>query len=78
MDHSARIMTTRLCIVRELPNNRWAMPRYPDGDYPGWSRDVAFLRTMWQLGQDTILETAFYEPFQKPVNKLSVFDWHFQ
>jgi hypothetical protein len=71
-------MTTRLSLTHKLPDNRWRVPRDPDGDFPGWSRDVAFLRRMWELGQDTILETAFYEPFVKPVRQLWVFDWHLE
>lgn len=60
-------MTTRLCIVRELPKRSWGDLRFPDEKPVNWYFDVAFLRRMWELGQDTILETAFYEPFEKPI-----------
>ena len=64
-------MTTRLSIVHELPNNHLGVPLDPHQDVPGWYFDVVFLRRMWELGQDTILETAFYEPFAKSDGKFN-------
>ena len=62
-------MTTRLSIVRKLPKRHWGEWHFPDQEPVDWHLDLAFLRRMWDLGQDTILETAFYEPFDKPNNK---------
>jgi hypothetical protein len=62
-------VTTRLSIVHELPSYYSEMPLDPNEDIPSWYFDVVFLRRMWELGQDTILETAFYEPFEKPGGK---------
>jgi hypothetical protein len=60
-------MTTRLSIVSELPRRGWGDLQFPDEKPVNWYFHVAFLRRMWELGQDTILETPFYEPFEKPV-----------
>jgi hypothetical protein len=62
-------VTTRLSIVHELASNHSGVSLDPNGGIPGWYLDVAFLRRMWELGQDTILETAFYEPFEKSDGK---------
>ena len=71
-------MTTRLSIVHELPNHRWGMSPHPNEAVPCWFLNVAFLRRMWELGQDTILETAFYEPFEKPNFKSRLIDIGYQ
>jgi hypothetical protein len=67
-------VTTRLSIVHELAGNHPGVSLDPNGGIPGWYLDVAFLRRMWELGQDTILETAFYEPFKKPEDKFKFID----
>jgi hypothetical protein len=72
-------MTTRLSIFRELPKIGWGDLEFPDQKPVNWYLHVAFLRRMWELGQDTILETAFYEPFEKPIrNSLQAIDLNFQ
>jgi hypothetical protein len=48
-------MTTRLSIVRAL---------LPNKDLADWHLDLAFLMYLWELGEDTVLETGFYEPFK--------------
>jgi len=60
-------MTTRLSIVRELPKRGWGDLQFPDEKPANWYFEVAFMRRMWELGQDTILETAFYETFNKSI-----------
>jgi len=51
-------MTARLSIVRALPNSHW------DNEPLNWHLDIAFLLYLWELGKDTIPETAFYKPFK--------------
>jgi hypothetical protein len=60
-------MTTRLSIVSEFPKRGWGDLQFPVEKPVNWYFNVVFLRRMWELGQDTILETAFYEPLKKPV-----------
>lgn len=67
-------MTTRVSIVHELPKRGWGDLQLPDEKPVNWYLNVAFLRRMWELGQDTILETAFYEPFVKPNKKLKAIE----
>ena len=59
-------MTTRISIVRELRKSHWEESHFPNEEPAGWRTQVAFLRRLWELGEETILETAFYEPFEKP------------
>ena len=62
-------MTTRISIVRELPMSRWEEAHFPNEEPTSWQTQVAFLRRLWELGEDTVVETGFYEPFQKPDHK---------
>jgi len=66
-------MTTRISIIRELPMRRWEESHFPE-EPANWHTQVAFLRRLWELGEDTIIETAFYEPFQKPVHQFRFFE----
>lgn len=50
-----RNMTTRLSIVQALLPNR---------ELVDWHLDLAFLMYLWELGEDTVLETGFYELFK--------------
>jgi len=61
-------MTTRISIVRELPMSHREETHFPE-EPTNWHMQVAFLRRLWELGEDTVIETAFYEPFQKPDHK---------
>jgi hypothetical protein len=67
-------MTTRISIVRELPMSHWEESHFSNEEPANWHTEVAFLRRLWQLGEDTIMETAFYEPFQKPDHKFTFFE----
>ena len=67
-------MTTRISIVRELPMSHWEESHSSNEEPANWHTEVAFLRRLWQLGEDTIMETAFYEPFQKPDHKFTFFE----
>jgi hypothetical protein len=60
-------MTTRLSIVHKLPNSGWGELYFPNKELEGWEAYVRFLRRMWELGEDTVLETAFCESFKKPI-----------
>lgn len=62
-------MTTRISIVRELPMSHWEEAHFPNEEPTSWQTQVAFLRRLWELGEDTVIETGFYEPFQKPDHK---------
>ena len=53
-------MTTRLSIVQAL---------LPNKELVDWHLDLAFLMYLWELGEDTILETAFYEPLSTLDNR---------
>jgi hypothetical protein len=59
-------MTFRISIVHDLPKSRWGASHMPNKQPIGWKENLKFLRLMWEEGEDTILETAFYEPFEKP------------
>ncbi len=67
-------MTTRISIVRELPIRGGEELQFPNEAPARWHTDLAFLRRLWELGEDTIVETAFYEPFQKPVHTFRFFE----
>ncbi len=60
-------MTIRISIVRALPNRHWGELHFPSSEPLDWRLDLAFLLHLWEIGEDTILETAFYEPFNKSV-----------
>ena len=36
-----------------------------------WSIVLAALRRLWEMGKVSELKTPFFEPFEKPANKLS-------
>jgi len=59
-------VTVRISLVKALPNLHWAKEPLD------WHLDLAFLKYLWEHGEDTILETAFYEPFKPegPFDKL--------
>ncbi len=64
-------MTTRISLVKALPTLHWGELQFLKSEPVDWNLDLAFLRLLWEWGEDTILETAAYEPFTKPKkNKL--------
>jgi hypothetical protein len=58
-------MTIRISLVRALPNRHWVELNILQVVPLDWHLDLAFLKYLWELGEVTILETAFYEPFEK-------------
>ena len=60
-------MTTRISLVRALPNKLWGELHFPSRKPRDWHLDLAFLLYMWEMGEDTILETTFYEIFDKGI-----------
>jgi hypothetical protein len=60
-------MTARLSIVRAFPNSNWGDLHFPNNEPVDWHLDVVYLRYMWEYGEDTILETAFYELFAESI-----------
>jgi len=60
-------MTTRFSIVRELKKSRWGSSHMPNKIPDGWNSTLKTLRFLWERGDDTVLETAFYEPFDKSI-----------
>ena len=63
-DATIRGMTTRFSIVHELksPFSSKRMKQY----IPEWPVILEGLRGMWEIGEVTVLETGFFEPFEKP------------
>ena len=57
-------VTSRFSLIYDLKRSRWAETHLeePPAD---WQIILDYLRLLWQLGEDTILETEFYEPCQK-------------
>jgi len=58
-------MTIRLSLVRALPKRHWGELHFPHRVPLDWNLDLAFLQYLWELGEQTVLETAFYEVFDK-------------
>ena len=58
-------MTVRISIVHELPKSRWGAGHMPNKQPVSWKSDLKFLRQMWDHGEETELETAFFEYFEK-------------
>ena len=61
-------MTTRFSIVNELKSRFGTNRMKPD--IAEWPVMLEGLRRLWLIGEDTILETGFYEPFVKPKREL--------
>jgi hypothetical protein len=60
-------MTIRLSLVRALPNKHWGELHFPQREPLDWHLDLAYLLYLWEVGEDTILETTFYELFDKSI-----------
>jgi hypothetical protein len=60
-------MTTRISLVKALPTLHWGELQFLKSEPVDWHLDLAFLLYLWEIGEETILETAFYEPFNKSV-----------
>ena len=60
-------MTIKISITKALPKTHRGVLHFPNTELEGWHLDLAYLLYLWELGQDTILETAFYEPFEKRI-----------
>jgi hypothetical protein len=60
-------MTKRFSIVHDLPKSRWGASHMPNKVPVGWKGTLKTIRMMWEAGEDTILETAFYELFDKSI-----------
>ena len=60
-------MTIKISIAKALPTTHWREFHFPDTEPEGWRLDLTYLLYLWEIGQDTILETAFYEPFEKRI-----------
>ena len=58
-------MATRFSIANEL-KTRWAPSHLPNRRIERWPALLGYLRDLWLVGEETILETAFYEPVRKP------------
>jgi len=61
-------MTIRFSIVDEQPPSRLGKSRMHTQIPATWKDDVVTMRMLWEAGQDTLLETAFFEyfPGKKP------------
>lgn len=53
----------KISIVDELPPSRWGQFHMPNKTVPTWKGYLRFMRAMWDLGETTELETAFFEYF---------------
>ena len=60
-------MTLKLSLVRALPNKHWGESHFPQKVPLDWHLDLAFLQYLWERGEETMLETAFYELFDKGI-----------
>ena len=58
-------MTVRISIVKAMPSLHLEKHYFPIGEPVDWRLDLAYLLYLWEWGEDTILETAFYELFDK-------------
>jgi len=63
-------MATRFSIVHQLKKSRWGESHLPNKKPKDWKVNLEGLRRLWEIEEETILETAFYEPFQKGPRKL--------
>ena len=61
-------MVVRFIIGDELMSRFGIRPMKPH--ISDWPVMLDGLRRMWEIGEETILETAFYEPFKKVKNPL--------
>jgi hypothetical protein len=62
-------MTTRFSLINGMKKGRWG-ESYLEEPLQDWPIILDYLRRLWRIGEDTVLETEFYEPFEKPVRKL--------
>jgi hypothetical protein len=63
-------MTTRISLVKALPTLHWGELQFLKSEPVDWLLDLTFLRILWETGEDTVLETACYEPLEKPKIRL--------
>jgi hypothetical protein len=59
------MMTTRFSLIYDLKQSPWA-ESYLEKPPADWNIILDYLRRLWLIGEDTILETEFYEPFENP------------
>ena len=58
-------MSIRISIVKAMPYVHWGESHFAMGEPVDWRLDLAYLLYLWEGGEDTILETAFYELFDQ-------------
>jgi len=57
-------MTVRFSVIDDLGNSRWAESHLEE-PLSDWPIILDYLRRLWLIGEDTVLETDFLEPIQK-------------
>ena len=60
-------MTTWFSVVHDLKKSRWGTSRMPNKIPVGWNDTLKVMRFHWEHEEDTVLETVFYELFDKSI-----------
>jgi hypothetical protein len=59
-------MAMSFSIVHELPPSHWGRSHMPNITPKNWEAILNSMRSLWESGVDTELETAFVEQIRKP------------
>lgn len=60
-------MTIKLSLIRAFPNRHWGELNFPSRAPVDWRLDLAYLQYLWELDEDTVLETTFFQRFDETI-----------
>src|SRR6478672_11385984 len=66
-------MTVRFSLRFDL-NSNYRFESFVEEPPRDWPVILDYLRRLWLIGENTILESEFFEPFQEPMRRLEVLD----
>lgn len=58
-------MAAHFSIVREFPKSRWGASHFPNKIPAGWKDLVRTLGALWEHGDQTSLESVWFEYFDQ-------------